>query len=103
MRLLVPGLLLGGSLLAIALGATLAEPTGASGVLSDGHGEVARWRVQEELVGPGELAWTVILELPGEAPDYLYDTDSGDLVHFPTLDEARDFAVGFLEGSGYGA
>lgn len=102
MRLLVPGLLVGGSMLAIALGASAAVPSGASGSVVDAEGQVAHWQVQQELLADGTLGWTVILDLPETTPDYLYDLDTGDLVAFDTLEDARDFALGFLEGQGFG-
>lgn len=95
----VPALLIGGSILTIAIAAMVAGEL-LEGSAVDKNGQTASWAVNSELFAEGSL-WTIVLELPDTLPDYLYDEDTGEPMKFGTSTEAREYAISFLEGLGY--
>lgn len=95
MRLLVPGLLVGGSILAI-LASTVVSYELLTGSQTNAEGQLAMWSVNED-----GAAWTVTLAVPGSEVDYLFDSETGKPMSFSTSIEARDFALGYLKGLGY--
>lgn len=95
----VPALLIGASILTIAL-AVLVSGESLRGTVVDANSQIASWAVNSELFQEGSL-WIVELELPDTLPDYLYDTDTGEPMKFPTSMEAREYAISFLKELGY--